>query len=106
MSEEKTVILLNQSRRLHTIGGVRILPTEAKPVPASVITSKAFAFLRDRGELAIVTEEREPILDEDEARKENERRKKEGQQVNNGAPVKPAGRTGRSGKTSTEKSDA
>lgn len=86
---EKKVILLNQSRRLHTIGGVRILPTEAKEVPASVLESAAFKFSNERGELAVVDETREPILDEKEAREEAERRKKEGLQVNNGAPIKP-----------------
>lgn len=92
MAKTETIVILNQSRRLHTIGGVRILPTEAKAVPASVVESKAFKFCQERGELAVVEEERKPILDEDEARREADRRKKEGQGANNGGIVAKAGR--------------
>lgn len=102
----KTVFVLNQSRRLHTIGGVRILPTEAKEVSADVIESPAFKFCQERGELAIVDEAKDPILDEDEARKENDRRKKEGQQVNNGAPVKTTASKGRARNTGEGQGEA
>lgn len=103
MADVKTVNVLNQSRRLHLIGGVRIIPTEAKAVPEEATKTKAFEFLAERGELAIVDDARDPILDEDEARKEAARRKKEGERANTGAPVKvhaPSnkGRSGRSGK--------
>lgn len=95
----KVAIILNQSRRLHVIGGVRILPTEAREVPEEVIKSDAFLSMQEKGELAIVTETRDPILDEDEARKEAERRKKEGLQANNGAPVKTSKASGRARST-------
>lgn len=108
MSEQKTVVVLNQSRRLHMIGGVRIMPTAAKPVPESATKTKAFAFLTERGEVAIVNEERDPILDEEEARKEAARRKKEGERTNNGVPVKStaqARKTG-TGRAGGKKADA
>lgn len=103
MADVKTVNVLNQSRRLHMIGGVRIIPTEAKPVPEEATKTKAFEFLLERGELSVVDSAREPILDEDEARKEAARRKKEGERANTGAPVKlntpsSKGRAGRSAK--------
>lgn len=86
----KVAIVLNQSRRLHMIGGVRILPTEAKEVPVEVLDTDAFKMMQERGELVITDAVKEPILDEDAARKETERRKREGVQANNGAPAKTA----------------
>lgn len=101
----KTVFILNQSRRLHLIGGVRILPTEAKEMPAEIVDTAAFKFCQEKGELAIVEAAREPITEEEAARKENDRRKKEGVQINNGAPTKSA-RSGRARNTGEGQGEA
>lgn len=77
MAAPKEIILLNQSRRLYVIAGVKLSPTAALAFPAEVAEYPGVKSAIAEGDLAIGDEVKEPIIDKKDAEKDSARRKAE-----------------------------
>lgn len=74
MAAKKTVIIENISRRLHVIGDIKLAPTQALAFPAEVMEMGGVKIAFDLNELKLGEETKDPITDEDAAKKELQRR--------------------------------